>query len=139
MFSAATHPYASVSGNCSGRRGSIRERIRSRASSRGIRPFAESWSCACRSAMPRSLLRPSEGAMRPLGGGSDELRALHVLGEPRAELGAEVVALGAELDGRLQVVERVAHVEASALEPVRVDRLLLGQQVDRVRDLDLAT
>src|SRR5207244_11412999 len=89
--------------------------------------------------MPRSLLRPSEGTMQPARDGSEELRALHVLGEPRAELGPEVVPLGAELDGRLEVVERVTHVEAPALEPVRVDRLLLRQQVDRVRDLDLAT
>src|SRR6266581_3201631 len=89
--------------------------------------------------MPGSLLRASDGTMEPVERDSDELLALHELGEPRAELGPEVVALGAELDGGLQVVEGVPHVEAPALEPVGVDRLLLRQQVDRVRDLDLAT
>src|SRR5512132_4652419 len=71
--------------------------------------------------------------------GSDELLALHILSEPRAELRAQVVALGTELDGRLQVVEGVPDVEAPAIEAVGVDRLLLRQQVDRIRELDLAT
>src|SRR5439155_2516547 len=89
--------------------------------------------------MQGSLLRPWEGTMQLAGRGSDELLALHELGEPRAELWPQVVPLGAELHRRLQVVEGVAHVEASALEAVRVDRLLLRQQVDRVRELDLAS
>src|SRR6266550_4342025 len=71
--------------------------------------------------------------------GSDELLALHVLSEPRAELGTEVVTLGTELDRRLQVVEGIPDVEAPALEAVGVDRLLLRQQVDRIRELDLAS
>src|SRR6478672_9809443 len=71
--------------------------------------------------------------------GSDELLALHVLSEPCAELRTQVVALGTELDRRLQVVEGVPHVEAPALEAIGVDRLLLRQQVDRIRELDLAT
>src|SRR5436190_20150842 len=71
--------------------------------------------------------------------GSDELLALHVLSQPRAELRAQVVALGAELDRRLKVVEGIPDVEAPALETVGVYRLLLRQQVDRIRELDLAS
>src|SRR5439155_3256913 len=87
--------------------------------------------------MQGSLLRPWEGTLQLAERGSDELLALHELGEPRAELRPEVVAFGTELHRRLEVVEGVPDVEASTLEAVRVDRLLLRQQVDRVRELDL--
>ena len=53
--------------------------------------------------------------------------------------GPDVLTLDRELDGGLEVVELVAGVVAALLERERVDRLFLGEQVDRVGELDLAT
>src|SRR5438046_10705309 len=69
---------------------------------------------------------------------SDELRALDELGEPRAEVRTQVLALHGELDRRLQGVEGVPHVVPPALEAVGVHGLVLGEPVDRVGQLDLA-
>src|SRR5213593_1485427 len=68
---------------------------------------------------------------------SDELLALDEVREPRAEVRAQVVALDGQLHRRLEEVEGVADVESASLEAVRVDGLLLRQQVDRVGQLDL--
>ena len=55
------------------------------------------------------------------------------LGQKLAELLAEVVAVGAELDGRAEVVDLLPDVVADAFEDVAVDGLGLDQVADRVR------
>src|SRR5437763_9457231 len=101
---ASTQPPESSSGTARAARGRQAPRIVARASSTGITWAAPSGKC------------------------SDELLALHEVGEEGPEARAQVVALDGQLDGGPQVVELVADVVAPVLEDVAVDRLLLEQE-----------
>src|SRR5687767_15666746 len=85
--------------------------------------------------MAVSVGGPQRG--RTPAGDSAEPLATRELRQIGLELRADVVAIEGELDRRAQVVELVPHVEP-ALERQRVHGLLLGEQVDRVGELDLA-
>src|SRR5437867_13231318 len=61
----------------------------------------------------------------------------HVMQVP-TEFLAHVLVLQRELHRGLEVVELVPDVVAPVIEPVRVYRLLLREQVDSVRQLKLA-
>src|SRR5947209_20372888 len=108
---ASTHPRASRRGTWRGARGGQSPRMVARASSTGI-------TCG-----------------GPAGTGSDELLALHEVGEEGPEPGAQVVALDGQLDGCPQVVELVADVVAPVLEDVAVDGLVLEQEGHGVGEL----
>src|SRR5207244_3759371 len=69
---------------------------------------------------------------------SHQLATLDEFAEPSRERRADVLSFDGELDGRLQIVQRIADVEAPMIEAVRVDGLILREQVDRVGQLDLA-
>src|SRR4029453_4095660 len=70
---------------------------------------------------------------------SDQLLAFDEAGEPVPKVLADVLPADRELGGFLHVIEVFADGEAPALEHVGIDGLLLREQVDRVRELQLAT
>src|SRR5690606_22985720 len=105
---ARTSPAAAASGTVRGGSGSHPATTWATASSRGI--------------TARSDVAPAAGHLGGVG----------------RELGAEVLAVGRQLDRGPQVVDLLADVEAALVEDVPVDGLLGEQDGDGVGELDLA-
>src|SRR5690554_4253064 len=75
--------------------------------------------------------------------GTSPVQRTYISGEPGTEVGAQVLALGGELDHGLEVVEAVARVVAAPTEDDAVDAAALldrhaRELLQRVRELDLA-